>query len=110
MLVLLCHRGVSRGVVGGLGPGGHVRVFNLKHDGVMWDLAWGNVVGWASAPLVLGATGGLGGFDGLGPGGLDDRPVQVLGGEDLHAPGPDGHDVVPVGLVEPGEQVRCRGS
>ena len=60
--------------------------------------------------LGLGAPPGDGGLGGLGPDGLDDGPVQVLGGDDLHAPGPDGHDVVPVGLVEPGEQVRCRGS
>ena len=33
----------------GLGPGGHVRAFNLKHDGVMWVLGpgealWGGCV------------------------------------------------------------------
>ena len=67
MLVLVCHRGVSRGVVGGLGPGGHVRAFNLKHDGVMCVLGLGRHCGvdectlgtrrFHPAPMVLTVLG-----------------------------------------------------
>jgi len=44
MLVLVCHRGVSGGVLGEMGTGGHVRAFNLKHGGVMWILGPGEAL------------------------------------------------------------------
>ena len=63
-------------------------------------------MGWMCGSLVLGAPPGDDGLGGLGPDGLDDGPVHVLGGDDFHESGPEGLDVVRVGLVEPGEQVQ----
>ena len=44
MLVLVCHLGVSGGVLGEMGTGRHVLAFNLKHGGVMWVLGPGGIV------------------------------------------------------------------